>query len=146
VAITASEASQVDQVAAALKQGYAITPLMAGAPQDPTYLEVIRQMAIEAVYSVWNQHRRPAHLWEIYHIVMAKIEDKLPSTAGLPWRGNVWERPSKRTVDRRVNEAADPRFYQDVTPLVAVSPGHYMPNPRTFDGQTRIQLEKLLAK
>ncbi len=135
-----------EQVRSALERGYAITPRASGPQQDPRYLKVIRGLAVEAVYIVWNRKHRPASLWEIYSLVMAKVQDKIPTAERLPWRAGVWKIPSKRTVDRRVNEAADPRFYKKLTPIIAVGPGFYMPNPQTFDGRTRIELEALLKR
>lgn len=135
------------QVKQALVQGYAITPRPAGAPQDPQYLTAVRQLAVQAVYQIWNIEHRAAALWDIYHIVTAKIQDHIstPAAVRLPWKAGIWQIPSKRTVDRRVNEGADPRFYEGTsTPIIALSPGLYLPNPRNFDGETRTKLEQLL--
>jgi hypothetical protein len=57
----------------------------------------------------------------------------------------VWLRPSKRTVDRRVNECADPRFADmDVgfPKLMCVKAGWYQPNPHLFDEEVRHDVVK----
>jgi hypothetical protein len=88
----------------------------------------IRQLVKEAVFQLWEKNKKPAHLREIWRVVNHKIHEQ--RTLGLfPWKP-----PSKRTVDRRVNEAASEAFADDGVPkIVAVSAGYYQPNPEVFE-------------
>lgn len=86
-----------------------------GIPLDEQEREALRQLCIEAVFSIWNREQRPAHLSEIWQMVRSK------TTHG------------KRTVDRRVNEAASPLFSGPIPKIVAVTSGIYQPNPRLFE-------------
>lgn len=127
-----------DQLQTAMSQGHAKTP-ESTIVQSPEYLAIIRAKAASAVYSVWNEHHQSAQLGEIASRVLLNIgrDETWPE---------AWTIPSKRTIDRRVNEAADPRFYEThVTPIVAVKAGVYLPNPRRFEGRARIMLQALLG-
>lgn len=86
-----------------------------GIPLDEAEREHLRQLCIEAVFSIWNRERRPAQLTEIWNIVKVKTHH------------------GKRTVDRRVNEAASPLFGGAVPRIVAVTSGVYQPNPKLFN-------------
>ena len=100
-----------------------------GIPLDEPERNAYRQLCIQAVFSIWAQEHRPAHLNEIYRFVRARIKDKIADREWpfSPYRG-------KRTVDRRVNEAASPAFYEDGVPkIVAVTSGIYQPNPFLFE-------------
>ncbi|MBT0160695.1 hypothetical protein G4O51_12015 [Candidatus Bathyarchaeota archaeon A05DMB-2] len=97
-----------------------------GAPLSEEEQQAIRKLCVQAVFSVWNRERRPASLSEIFAFVRSKMLD--PS---YPFSVR-----SKRTVDRRVNEAASPDFYADnVAKIACVSPGIYQPNPKLFEGK-----------
>jgi hypothetical protein len=136
--------SEINQIQEALTKGYAITPRSEGAPQDEQYIGTLRKLVSQAVYQIWNVERKPSDLHEIDRIVIAKIKDAMPP--GINWKPE-WELPSKRTTDRRVNEAADPRNYAGgITPIIALRPGVYMPNPQHFDGEAKQQLQELLNK
>ena len=85
-----------------------------GIPLDEQEREELRQLCIEAVFSIWNTEHRPAHLSEIWQIVRSKTTH------------------SKRTVDRRVNEAASPLYAGALPKIVAVTSGIYCVNPKLF--------------
>jgi len=89
-----------------------------------------------------------AHIDLINRIVTAKYKKRVQSvsllqiyleykTLVLDEDGKVrkwwpWKVHGKRWLDRRVNEAADPRFYVDGVPrLVAATAGRYQPNEVT---------------
>jgi len=98
-------------------------------PAGESECEAIRKLAVEAVYKIWNTEHRPADLMDIYVIVTEKI-GKLRADDEWPWR----EYRSKRTVDRRVNEASSKDFYADGIPKIcAVTSGVYQPNPAIFE-------------
>lgn len=105
---------------------------------DEVFDERLRTMAREAVFSVWNQHKRDAKLEEIYHIVLEKIADDIEAHE---WP-KIWNaHPGKRTVDRRVNELAEPNpnFWNDMAfrPCICLTAGWYRPNPALFDESAR---------
>ena len=86
-----------------------------GIPLDEAEREALRQLCIEAVFSIWNQEHRPAQLTEIWNIVKPKTHH------------------SKRTVDRRVNEVASSLYSGAMPKVVSVTAGVYMPNPVLFE-------------
>lgn len=91
-------------------------------------------MAVEAVFAVWNEYRLPANLEDIYHLVKVKISKAKELKT---WK---WGTPSKRTIDRRVSDAADPKFYEvsGVPKIVAVTAGIYRPNPILFEDARKL--------
>jgi len=140
-----SRFQKADQVMRAVKQGYVPTPsFMPKFLEDKGYLQMIRHLCSQAVYSKWNQEKAASSLMDIYLFVKKRIRQRV---ALGEWNPKVWRVPGKRTVDRRTNEAADPRFWGDgVTPIIAVKAGLYMPNPSVFDAETRVELERLLGE
>jgi len=95
----------------------------AGAPLTEPEQQLIRKLCVQAVFSVWNMEHRPTDLNEIYWFVHDKMQD-----TSYPYQPR-----SKRTVDRRVNEAASPDYYEDnVARIACVMPGVYQPNPALF--------------
>ncbi len=97
---------------------------------DEDRSKIIRQMVREAVFSKYNRFKQPSNLEEIYRLVKAKMiiaesEDKFP-----------WKIAIKRTVDRRVNEAASVVFClkhdEGIPKIVAVTAGLYTVNPKMF--------------
>jgi len=125
-----------EQLQSALRQGSAVTPRQPP-PSDNRYMELIRTHAVRAVYAIWNLQGVHADLWMIYN----RVRDTLFMDHEFK---KDWVPPSKRTVDRRVNEAADSRF-ADPTPIIAVKAGLYIPNPIHFDGRAKILLDALVA-
>ena len=104
-------------------------------PQEPPDLEetrVLRRMVVETVYAHWSKYHQPINLAAIWRGVHKKIVD---AHATGQWR-KQWGWPGKRTVDRRVNEAADPRFYTDGVPkIVAKTAGVYTINPKLLEAE-----------
>jgi hypothetical protein len=99
-----------------------------GIPLDEPERAAYRQLAVEAVFSICNNEHRPAQLSEICHIIRKKIREKLDNN---DWSFTPYR--SKRTIDRRVNEAASLQFNPNGTPkIVAVTSGIYQPNPQLF--------------
>jgi len=89
------------QVEAALKKGYAETPRFK--PDfSQKYLETIRSLVVQSVYSRWNQSKQPSTLLQIYKDVSKRIRE-LIKTGRWP---RSWKVPGKRTVDRRVRRLA----------------------------------------
>ena len=117
---------------------------------DEDMCTFLRQMIVEAVFSIYYQYKLSSSLQEIYNLVLVKISKA--NQLG-KWK---WHTPSKRTIDRRVSDAADPKFYEDGVPkIVAVKAGVYTVNPamlyskeKTFmkDGKLTFKVPKELGK
>lgn len=111
-----------------------------GAPMSEAEQEAYRRLAVAVVSIGWHLLKRAVELKEIY----SGFELKTPTEKR--WIDGVQKRVQdmidaedwafakfvrcRRTVDRRVNEAASPDFYEDhVARIVCVRPGLYQPNP-----------------
>ena len=106
-------------------------------PVENGELAAYRQLIVEAVFGVYYRKRKllaerqmppqPVSLSEIYLEVRSRVAQL--RSCGL-WR---YAMHGKRWLDRRVNEAACPRYAVDGVPkIVAVSAGLYAPNPALF--------------
>jgi hypothetical protein len=94
-------------------------------PPSPEQAQHIRKLVVRAVYGLCYCQKK-ATLQAIFHRVGDMIRE-MRSMGTWPYR--TWQ-PGKRYVDRRVNEAADPRFYEDEPPkIVCVTAGVYSTNP-----------------
>ena len=95
------------------------------APPNPEQATHVRTLCINAVYGLHYCHK-PITLRNIF----LRVKDVIREMRGMGvWPYPRWE-PSKRYVDRRVNEAADPRFAEDGVPkVVCVTAGVYAVNP-----------------
>lgn len=104
---------------------------------DENMIKELRQRCIRAVYALWGMYERPLSLSEIYnHVTENMIGDS-------SWK---WYLPLKRTVDRRINETADQKYWPGETPCISVHAGYYIPNPLSFTGRARTLLDALVAK
>ena len=112
-----------------------------GAPMGEEEQQAYRELIVDVVFIAWRRVHRAVSLQEVYwgfftfkggvqqervlgvcERVQSRIDNDLWPYARFP-RG-------KRTVDRRVNEAASADFYADnVARIACVSPGVYQPNP-----------------
>lgn len=98
-----------------------------------------RELVRDAIWEVWAYEKRPAKLREIYEKVLKLITYE--AEAG-KWPG-IWTlHPDKRTIDRRVNEVAQPghpEFYPtfDVPPCMCIRPGWYQPNVVLFEDSVK---------
>lgn len=98
-------------------------------PPEPDKAEAIRNLAIKEVYSKYFLSGEASTLVEISDKVKSRIQQLIwnsewPITYGMP---------SKRTIDRRVNEACEPTWFEDGVPrLAAKTSGYYVPNPVRF--------------
>lgn len=114
----------------------------AGAPMTEQEQQAYRTLAVAVVSITWHLLKRAVSLQEIYDGILImkngveqrringirqRVQDMLD--AG-DWAFAKFPR-SKRTVDRRVNEAAAADFYPDhIARIVLVEPGIYQPNPQ----------------
>jgi len=108
---------------------------------QPDKLRLYQQLAIEAVYGYWNQYRRPAGLKDIEARVREKIRILM---ADGKWPYEPVEKIQKRTIDRRVNEAAsqnplenyflvDSRTPRIVRVEINEHDSFYKPNPALYE-------------
>ncbi len=98
-------------------------------PMSQEECEQYRVLIRQSIFATWRNHSRASTLQEIYTDVTRRVKE-LISTGD--WAFAPYPR-SKRTIDRRVNEAAEPKFYpHGIVMVVAVSSGIYMPNPQLF--------------
>jgi hypothetical protein len=106
---------------------------------DLGYIGTIQQLVVEAVFGYWSQNQKAAGLKDTYGRVLEKIRIRRANSS---W---IWPVPSKRTVDRRVNECASnnarenhildpktgkPRIIQD---HIDSNDSYYRPNPVMFE-------------
>jgi len=107
---------------------------------DEEYKALVRQYCVRAVYAFWNQFKQPVDYFHIVEWVMKKLmEDGL---------AEKYQRlPSKETIERRVRETVDIKFYGDgITPVIRVKECLYMPNPEKFDGEEKEKMKKIIEK
>jgi hypothetical protein len=113
----------------AASKGYAKTPDYERDPA-PGYDGHLRDLIAAFVLGKWNTERRAVSLSEIYQGVREKIAREQEDST---WP-KIWLVPSKRTVDRRTNETAVPKFYPEgFPPTICVKAGRYQANPALFE-------------
>lgn len=103
---------------------------------DEELCKRLRQYILEVVFAVWSEHKKPVAMspQKPGHFFIARgVQKKIRAAQEKGEWPQEWGHVGKRTIDRRVNEAADPRFYKDGIPkIVAVTAGVYQPNPALF--------------
>lgn len=112
-------------------------------PLSEEEAKAYRDIIVGVVFAVHSVEKRPASLAEIYYGVRSKGKDKqwIVKVNGVRQRvyalidDKEWPYAQfvrcKRTVDRRVNDAASPDFYKNRIPkIVAVTHGIYQVNPK----------------
>ena len=138
----ADEAEQGRRIKEAAEKGV-VEPAFYRYESAPGFDGRIREHARDTVFRVWELERRPAKLAEIYQGVLQRIAGDIDDGS---WP-RAWDAtPSKRTVDRRVNELASADFSfwgaYDCPPCMMVRPGYYQPNPMLFDDSVREEIAK----
>lgn len=108
-----------------------------GRPEENEEIQAHRRLLIEIVYGLWHRKKealakmnmppQPISLIEIWREYQSRLEF-LKSIK--QWQHN-WH--SKRYIDRRVNEIACSKYYDDSrAKVVSVKAGFYQPNPEMF--------------
>ena len=98
-------------------------------PMSEDECEQYRVLIRQSIFASWRNKSRASTLQEIYLDVINRVWE-LISTGD--WAFAPYPR-SKRTIDRRVNETAEQKFYpHGIVMVVAVTSGVYMPNPELF--------------
>jgi hypothetical protein len=134
-----------EQVMKAMSKGHVATPrFKPDFLQDTKNMEMIRLYVKFAVFGRWNTKKEFSTLLQIYNLVSKRIKDYIATAQYRYWNPR-WKVPSKRTVDRRVNECADVRFWDDgITPIIALKAGLYCPNPVLFSDESREELDRVV--
>lgn len=133
-----------NQILTAVKEGSAKSPSFA--PEflrDPQYIQTVRNLCVQAIYSRWNQEKEPSTLVQIYFSVERKIQEMVTN---LQWNTLVWKIPGRKTVDRRTEETAAAKQWPKEPPCLCVRAGLYMPNPALFEEPMRSELLKIAEK
>ena len=102
-------------------------------PPENDEIKAHRQMVVEIVYGLyWRKMQRlksigmppqPVSLSEVWAEFVSR---RLTLQSIKDWK---WHQHEKRYLDRRVNEAACPNFYENRKPkIIAASAGIYLPN------------------
>jgi len=141
----ANKINTLRRVEEALTTGHVKTPTFI--PEfyaDKSYIEVLQWLAFYSIRGYMTEHHKPPTLWDIYHRVVEKI--RAAQREGT-WPKD-WRIPSKRTIDRRVNEIASDNALENhimsgTKPrVICTSPGFYCPNPALYEDVANI-LEKV---
>lgn len=137
-----SHFQKAEQVLKAVKEGHAATPsFQPSFLQDQDYVFTIRQLCRQAIYAVWNKEKRSASLYEIRNFVKGKIRERIDAGE---WDLSKWKFPGFSTIDRRINETADKKYWkEEMVPCIGLGNGRYMPNPAMFEDETKKELEKI---
>jgi len=109
-------------------------------PQEDSDIQFHRKLIVQIVFGLWYRKKeilskkgmppQPISLIEIYREYQSRVE--MLKSIG-QWKYKIH---GKRWLDRRVNEAACPKYYPDGVPkIVAATAGKYEPNPELFDKQ-----------
>ena len=135
----AEDAKEGQRIKEAASKGHVKTEQYYREPA-PGYDGELREMASQFVFGVWNEERRACSLNEIWRGVCARIRQR---QADNDWP-KIWVAPIKRTMDRRVNEAADVRFSEDgvTTPIICTKAGWYQANPALFEETVKKEIVK----
>ena len=99
-------------------------------PPNPDMSRALRQLITEIIMSQHNTTGTPIHQAQIYR----HVTERIPTLRSLgQW---PWQTPGRLTVNRRVREAADPRFAEDGVPkVVCVTAGVYAVNPELMEDE-----------
>lgn len=126
---------------------------------DEEYLEDLRSKVSQVVYANWFQYRIPSHITKrqskngkTVQPVFLDVQDKVKKDPA--WQNRSF--PSKRTIDRRVNECADPKHWEQpkytgpgtfsMPPLIGIGAAYYLPNPERYDLVLREELYRAIKE
>jgi len=108
--------------------------------ENKTYIEVLQWLSFYSIRGYVSEHRKPAALRDIYYRVVEKVRSAQREGS---WP-QEWQVPSKRTVDRRVNEIAslnrlENHIMRGTTPrVICTTAGEYIPNPALYEDVAKI--------
>ena len=98
------------------------------------YCQTLRDFARKAVFGYWHERHKPIHLSlvekKVLHELWA-IKQNNPKRFKEVFGAKY---PSKRTIERRIQEEASVNYASDGVPkIVNVTAGYYKPNPVLFE-------------
>ena len=132
----ASDLNTLRRVEDAVRDGYVETQTyIPGFLADKDYIVNLQWFAFYAVRGYASQHHKPATLVDIYQRVAENVRSLQREGA---WPRD-WKYPSKRTIDRRVNEIAsanpiENHIMDEAKPrVICTRAGEYLPNPALFE-------------
>jgi len=131
-----------NQILKAVKKGSAKSPSYEYL-RDPRYIQTLRNLCVQSIYSHWNQKKEPSTLVQVYYSVERKIQEMLNNRQ---WDTLAWKIPGRKTIDRRTEETADARQWPKEPPCLCVRAGFYMPNPALFEEPMRSELVTIAQK
>lgn len=98
-------------------------------PMSDGECEEYRVLCRQSIFARWRNKSQASTLQDIYGDVVRRVKERI--NAG-DWPYDPFVR-SKRSIDRRVNETAEAKYYpKKIVMVVAVSAGLYAPNPSLF--------------
>jgi hypothetical protein len=137
----ASDVNILRRVQKAMDEGHIATPSFIPAfYEDKTFQEVIQWLAFYAIRGYMSENQKPPTLLDIYYRVREKVYSAIREGA---WP-KKWPAPSKRTVDRRVNEIASNKPKENLIMdkgcprVIATKAGEYSPNPALYEDVAKI--------
>lgn len=138
----AKQAEEGQKIKEAFQQGHISSAnYRYEAPKE--YIQYLRFLVQRSVFARWTRERTPSTLAQIYRDVLVFIQAEVDSEK---WPTTWLSKPSKRTVDRRVNESADSKYFPDrETPLICLIAGVYSPSPRKFTEESRSRLMEVIG-
>jgi len=137
----ASDLNTLRRVEDAVRDGYVETQTyIPGFLADKDYIVNLQWFAFYAVRGYASQHHKAPTLIDIYQRVAETVRSLQREGA---WPKD-WKFPSKRTIDRRVNEIASANAIENhimdgAKPrVICTRAGEYLPNPALFEDIAKI--------
>jgi hypothetical protein len=119
----------------AIEKGHVQTPtFIPGWFDDKSYIAALQWLSFFAIRGYFSENHKSAELHDIYNRVLEKIRG---ANRDGTWP-KEWKFPSKRSIDRRVNEIASNKVLEnhimrDGKPrVIATSAGYYIPSPLLY--------------
>ena len=110
------------------------------------YVKAIRFHSVNAVFDMWNDqiaHNKQGE--DIYiGLIVVKVQTHIKEL--LKFGEWEWTVPGELTTRRRIEEAADARYYPDTRrpAIVCITDGYYRPNPFYLSPETREAMREVV--
>ena len=116
----------------------------------------VRPLCVEAIYSIWNQHKRPATKEEIISVVKQKIQGGVKMGRWKHKRedGSIWI-PGVQTIDRCIRLTCDPKTADEegrtscirlIDFTIHGPEATYLPNPNFFQDEVKEQIKRIVEQ
>ena len=137
----ATKINTLRRVEEAIEKGHVQTPaFIPGWFDDKNFITTLQWLAFFAIRGYLSENHHPAELHDIYNRVVEKIRAAIREGT---WP-REWKIPSKRSVDRRVNEIASKKLLENhimregKPRVIATSAGFYAPSPALYEDVAKI--------